>query len=101
MPHMFTLVWEVLVKSMLKLGAPDQPAVDRAYEQVGRCLGVLDTCLKGRQYLVGGSLTLADLTVAASFTYAEALKLPVGDFPRVKDWFGRVQALEAWKATQP
>lgn len=101
MPHIFTLVWELLVKSMLKLGAPDQPAVDRAYEQVGRYLEVLDTCLKGRQYLVGESMTLADLTVAASFTYTEALKLPVGEFPQVRDWLGRMQALEAWKATQP
>ncbi|NMG76892.1 glutathione S-transferase family protein [Aromatoleum diolicum] len=101
MPNMFTLVWEVLVKAMLKLGPPDQPAVDRAYEQVSRFLQVLDTSLKGKKFLVGETLTLADLTVAASFTYTEALKLPVGDFPQMKDWFGRMQALEAWKKTQP
>jgi len=101
MPNMFTLVWEVLVKAMLKLGPPDQPAVDRAYEQIGRFLGVLDASLKGRQYLVGETLTLADLTVAASFTYADALKLPVGDFPQMQDWFARMRALEAWKKTQP
>lgn len=101
MPNMFTLVWEVLVKAMLKLGPPDQPAVDRAYEQVSRFLGVLNASLKGRRYLVGDALTLADLTVAATFTYAEALKLPIGDSPQVKDWFGRIQALDAWKKTQP
>lgn len=67
-----------------------------------RCANLnLDVSLKGRQYLVGETLTLADLTVAASFTYADALKLPIGDFPQVKDWFGRIRALEASRKTQP
>lgn len=101
MPQMFTLVWELLVKAMLKLGAPDQPAVDSANEQVSRFLQILDASLTGRQYLVGGRLTLADLTVAASLTYTDALKLPIGDFPQVRDWFGRIQALDAWTKTQP
>lgn len=101
MPPMFTLVWEKLVKAMLNLGAPDQAAVDQAQSQVNRYLKVLDTSLKGRERLVGKTLTVADITVAATLTYADALALPIADFPNVETWFSSIRQRDAWKATQP
>jgi glutathione S-transferase len=101
MPNVFTLVWEKLVKAMLNLGAPDQPAVDAAAEQVRRYLGVLEASLANKRYLVGEALTLADLGIAASLTYAGTLKFPISDYPRLAGWFDRIQALDAWKQTQP
>ncbi len=100
-PNVGTLIFENVLKAMLNMGPPDQSAVKNAAEQVKRFCGVLDTSLKGKQYLVGDSLTLADLSVAATFTYAGALNLPVNDFLNLKAWFSRITALDAWKKTQP
>lgn len=100
-PNIFTLVFENMLKGMLGLGAPDEAAAKRAYGEVKRFCEVLNTCLKGKQYLVGNSLTLADLSIAATFTYADPLKLPMSEFPNLKAWFDRITALNAWKKTQP
>ena len=86
---------------MLKLGAPDPAAVSAASEQVAKYLGVLDKSLAGKRYLVGDALTPADLTIAASLTYANALELPLAEYPQVAAWFDRMQALDAWQKTQP
>lgn len=96
-----TVTWENMLKGMLGMGAPDQKAVAAAMEQVKRFCGVLDTSLKGRKYLVGDSLTVADLTIAATLTYARELNIPVSSFSNLKAWFERIAALEAWKKTQP
>jgi glutathione S-transferase len=96
-----TLIWENMLKGMFGMGAPDQKAVAAAMEQVKRFCGVLDTSLKGKKYLVGDSLTVADLTIAATFTYAGPLNIPVSSFPNLKAWFERITALDAWKKTQP
>lgn len=101
MANIFTLVFETVLKAMLGMGAPDQNAIRGAREQLKRFCGAMDASLKGKQYLVGDSLTVADLTVAASFTYADALKLPIDQFPNVKSWFDRITSLDAWKKTQP
>jgi glutathione S-transferase len=95
------LIWENMLKSMFGVGVPDQKAVAAAMEQVKRFCGVLDTSLKGKKYLVGDSLTVADLTIAATFTYAGPLNIPVSSFPNLKAWFERITALDAWKKTQP
>ena len=95
------VTWENMIKGMLGMGAPDQKAVAAAIEQVKRFCGVLDASLKGKKYIVGDSLTVADLTIAATFTYAEQLHIPVSSFPNLKAWFERITALEAWKKTQP
>lgn len=100
-PQVFTLVFENMLKGLLGLGEPDQAAVKQASEQLKRFLGVLDACLKGKQYLVGDSLTIADLSVAATLTCWNELKFSISEFPNLKAWFGRIMALDAWKKTQP
>lgn len=100
-PQVFTLVFENMLKGLLGIGAPDQVAVSQASEQLKRFFGVLDACLKGKRYLVGDSLTIADLSVAATLTYWNELEFPINEFTNLKAWFDRITALEAWKKTQP
>lgn len=100
-PNVGTLIFENVVKGMLGLGAPDPTAIEGASGEVRRFCGVLDTCLKGKRYLVGDQPTIADFSVASTFTYADALKLPVNEFANLKSWFDRISALDAWKKTQP
>ena len=99
--HTGTVVFENLVKRILNMGPPDTAAIAAAVEQLRRFYGVLDGCLKGKSYLVAGRLTVADLGLAATFTYADAMKLPVKDYANVAAWLARISALDCWKKTEP
>ena len=100
-PEIFTMVFETMLKGLLGLGDANMDAVKAAAEQVNRYLGVMDASLNGGQYLVGDSLTIADLSIASTLTYADELGLPMDDFPSVKGWFDNIRALDAWTSTQP
>lgn len=95
------LAFEKLLKPMMGIGEPDPAKVDDALERFARYAAVLNTHLDGRAWLAGDALTIADLTIAASMTYAAPCQVPVADHPHLAAWFGRVQELDAWKATQP
>jgi glutathione S-transferase len=100
-PPVGTLIFETLFKPMLGLGAADPAAIQRATGEVRRFFAVLDASLMGKSNLVGGGLTIADLGTAATLTYADRLRLPIGGFANLAPWFERVAALDAWRKTQP
>ncbi len=62
-------------------------------------LAFLDGHLEGRSWLVDERLTLADLSVAAMMTYARICHFPFDKYPSIAAWYGRVEALDAWKHT--
>ena len=62
---------------------------------------MLDAHLSKRSHLVGNGLTLADFAVAAPLFYADKGGLPVDPYAHLRDWFGRVSALPAWRETAP
>lgn len=95
------LAFEKLLKPMMGIGEPDQAKVDDAMSRFGRFAAVLNAHLDGRTWLASDALTLADLTVAASMTYALPCQAPVADYPHLSAWFDRIRELDAWKATEP
>jgi glutathione S-transferase len=100
-PAIGILNWENSVKAMLGLGGPDPAEVKRGEGLVREFGAILDAHLKGREWICGGALTLADLAVAAPLADIGRAKLPVGDFLNLQRWLNRVQQLEAWKRTEP
>lgn len=100
-PEVFTLVFENMLKALLNLGPADQAKCEAASEQLSRYFGVLDKSLIGKRYLVGDSLSLADLSIASTLTYHAELGMPVASYPRLNTWFGRITASDAWAKTQP
>ena len=57
--------------------------------------------LEGKRYVVGDSLTLADLTLASSLMYAKQTELPLAEFPNIQALCSRIGELDAWKRTEP
>ena len=99
--HMGTILFETFVKKVMNMGSPDASAIAAAREQLKRFYPVLDASLKGRKYLVGDALTIADLGIASTFTYADMIGERVDAYPNIKSWLGRIAALDCWKKTQP
>lgn len=79
----------------------DEERLAEAIAKFRRHAKALDQHLDGRDWLVGGAMTLADLAVAANLTYADACGLPVDEFPNVQRWYASIEALPAWQSTRP
>ena len=95
------LVFNRLVKKLLNLGAPDEAAVARGTEAFHKEAKMIEAHLSKQPYLVGKELTLADFAVAAPLFYAQQGGLPLEPYAKLREWFGRVSALPAWKETAP
>lgn len=100
-PACGTCIFENLVKVLLRGEAPDPARVAEGQERVKRFGKVLDDYLKGRKFLVGDSLTLADVTNAVVVQFAAPAKLPIGEFKEIQRWFASLDQFPAWKATAP
>ncbi len=100
-PQAATVVFQRLLKPMMGMGDPDAAKVDEALGNFRRYAAVLDKRLAGNRFVVGDTMTLADLTLASTLMYAKQTELPLADFPNVQAWLARITELEAWKKTAP
>jgi glutathione S-transferase len=100
-PHLAAVAFERVLKGVFGMGDPDQRKVDDALANFRRFGAVLNQRLEGKSYVVGNSLTLADLTLASSMMYAKQADVPVGELPNVQAWFSRISELDAWRKTSP
>ena len=91
------VIFEKNSKGVLGLGAPDPAFIARGEQNFSRFAAVLDEALKGRTWLVGGRLTIADFSVGGLVPSAERAGLPVGRFPEVARWYRGLTALPAWR----
>lgn len=98
-PQLGTLAFEKVIKQMIGLGEPDTNKIQEAIGNFRRFAAVLDKRLAGKEYVVGNSLTIADLTLASSLMYAQQVDAPLAEFPNLQAWFARITALEGWKKT--
>jgi glutathione S-transferase len=96
-PQLGTLGFEKVLKGMMGLGDPDQGKIQEALTNFRRFATVLNKRLEGKQYIVGNTLTVADLTIASSLMYAKQTEVPLAEFPNVQAWFSRISALEGYK----
>jgi glutathione S-transferase len=100
-PQLGTVAFQKIIKPRLGLGAPDAAKVEEALANFHRFAAVLDKRLEGKQYVVGDSMTLADLTLASSLMYARQSEVPLAEFPNTDAWFSRMSDMDAWKKTNP
>ncbi|MCY1030396.1 glutathione S-transferase family protein [Corallococcus sp. BB11-1] len=100
-PANTVLVFENFVKAQTGRGPADPAEVARGEALVAQNAQLLDAHLAGRTWVTQERLTLADLSLAASFALAGPARLPISDYANLRTWLGRVQELEAWKRTAP
>ncbi|MES2385601.1 MAG: glutathione S-transferase family protein [Pseudomonadota bacterium] len=100
-PQAGTLYFEHIIKSRFGIGGPDPAEVQQATQGFLRFAAVLDAHLRGRRYLVGDALSVADFAVAISLPYAQQAQLPLQDFPEIRRWHAQMNALPAWREPFP
>jgi glutathione S-transferase len=61
-------------------------------------LGVLEAHLTGRDWIVGDTMTLADLSCAGYMFYEDEFPFDwASEFPAITAWKDRIRALPGWK----
>ena len=58
---------------------------------------VLDGHLASKEWLVGESMTTADISVSAYLCYRDACHYPMSDFANIARWLGQIEHEPAWK----
>lgn len=69
-----------------------------AREELSSLLGMLDSRLATRPYLLGESYSLVDLIVASTVTYGTFFGVPVDQHPNVVAWLERFHSRPAYRA---
>jgi glutathione S-transferase len=91
------VAFEKASKAVLGLGAPDPAFIARGEQNFVRFAAVLDDHLKGRSWLVGERLTIADFSVGAVVPGAARLGLPLARFSEIGRWYEGLCALPSWR----
>jgi glutathione S-transferase len=99
--HGGLLYFEHLIKPAIGLGAPDSAKVEEAQGWFRKHAGVLDRHLKGREWLLGDQMSIADFSVGVTLPYAASAKMPLEEFPEVVRWHDRLSELQAWRDPFP
>jgi glutathione S-transferase len=79
--------------------APDMAAIAKGTEVFHRVASVLEGQLEGKRFLLGDTLTLADFSLGATMTLAEAAHLPLAPYGAIARWHATLAALPAWRQT--
>jgi glutathione S-transferase len=99
--HAGALYFQNIIKPNVLGAAPDPNAVEEATGFFRQFAGVLNDHLRGRKYLLGDALTIADFSVAVTLPYADKAKIPVGEFAEIERWHARLNELPAWREPFP
>lgn len=100
-PQGGVLYFEHVARRTFGLGPPRAEAVATATKGFRKHAAVLERHLEGRETLVGAGWTIADFSVACVLPFADEAELPLDDFPAIRAYAARLDALPAWRAPYP
>jgi glutathione S-transferase len=96
-----TLAFEAVAKPALGIGPTNEAAVAAAQVDLARFAPVLNAHLKGREFLVGTAITLADYAMIRAEAYQAKVPFDWSPFTDLNAYFERMRRVEAWAKTAP
>lgn len=76
---------------------PETDESKQAFESLPKWLGILNSHLTGKDYVLGAAFTLADLNVASVVNSTDFIGYDLAAFPEVKRWMGKIAERPAVK----
>jgi glutathione S-transferase len=81
--------------------SPDQSVIDAQAPRWNELASILDAQLAKSNFLVGDTVTIADLAVAAPMHLHAASRFPLDKYPNLKRWMTEgIETLPCWQKTQ-
>jgi glutathione S-transferase len=75
---------------------PD-PAVLKVFRtRAETAWGVLDAHLVGREYVVSGRLSIADISLCGYLFWSDEIGVDWEQYPHIRDWLERIRATPGW-----
>jgi glutathione S-transferase len=99
--HAGMLYFHAYIRPNLGLPPAEPNVVEETIGLLTPFAEVLNDHLRGRRYLLGDQLTVADFAVGITLPYAEKSKIPLARFPEIARWHDRLNELPAWRAPFP
>ncbi len=96
-PTCATLVWERAVKKAFGLGEADPAEVEKGEQNFRRFADVLNGALKGRRFITGNDLTVADFSIGAWLIMTAIGQYPIAGFAEIQRWYATLEELPGWK----
>jgi glutathione S-transferase len=78
----------------------DEAVASAAAEKLAAPFGVIDGALRGREYILGGDFTIADLNLASVLQWAKGASLDLTRWPQLAGWLTRCTDRPACKAAR-
>ncbi len=92
------LVGEKLMKRFLGLGEPDSAAIRAGHSNIHHHLDYVAYLAERRNWLAGGTLSLADIAAGAHLSALDYLgDVPWDDHPGAKDWYARLKSRPSFR----
>lgn len=96
-----TFTFQNMVKQLVGGGDPDPAEVAKGEESFHRLAAVLNGHIAGKDWIVGNSMTLADISVGVWLTYWERARMPLAGYGEVKRWYDHLEQQASWKKAAP
>jgi glutathione S-transferase len=93
--------FEHIIKARFNIGPPDAAEIQKFTAAFHQFAPTLDDHLQNRKWLLGDSLTVADFSTAITLPYAEKAHIPLENYPNIRRWHDRLNAIEAWRNPYP
>ena len=84
-------------KQRYRLGPIDERLVADGLAQFHTAAAILEAELSRREWLVGNAISYADFRMATFLPFNDVAGLPVGEYPAVERWYGRLEGIGAWR----
>ncbi|MEI9421416.1 glutathione S-transferase family protein [Mesorhizobium sp. Cs1299R1N1] len=84
-------------KQRYHIGPIDHQLVEEGLKLFHTTAAILESALAGRQWLVGDEVSYADFRMATFLPFNDVAGLPLGDYPALTRWYGRLEAIDAWR----
>jgi glutathione S-transferase len=98
-PSCYVFFFENAFKPVIK--APtDTALVEKETPRWRHLANVLDGQLAKSKWVVGDTVTIADIAMAAPMHLHEQQRLPLQDFSNIRRWIAEVEKLPCWQKTQ-
>jgi glutathione S-transferase len=99
-PACAVFAFEYVAKPLFRgIKEPDMAAIEKGTEMFHRAAAVLNSQLKGKRFVTGDALTLADFSLGPPMNFAEMAHYPIEPYGEIKRWYATLRALPAWQKT--
>lgn len=88
--------FEYGTKQRYSMGPVDPGKVEEGVALFHHSARILDTHLERNAFLLDTGLSYADFRMASFLPFNDVAGLPLSDYPAIKAWYRRLEALPAW-----